>query len=70
MGRMQNANEALNQLIWERCPKNSAAGKEIVEMATTAAVVLQFNDVGHGILNVMKSLDAKIGYFTRHGILK
>ena len=66
-GQTQNANESFNQLIWKRCPKNSMAGREIVEMATAAAV-LQFNDGGIGVLNVMKTLNMEVGYFARRGI--
>jgi len=66
-GQTQNANESLNQLIWKRCPKNSVAGREIVEIATAAAV-LQFNDGGYGVVNVMKSLNMEVGYFARRGI--
>ena len=62
-------NEAFNQLIWKRCPKTIFAGKQILDIAVSSSV-LNFNDGGQGILNVMKRLKLKRGVFVKHGLLR
>ena len=47
-GCIQNANEALNKLIWQRCPKSIFVSKKIVDLATASAV-LYFNDGCNGL---------------------
>ena len=37
-GKTQNANEALNNLIWTKCPKNVYAEKEVLEMGVSSAI--------------------------------
>ena len=50
-GKTQNANEALNNLIWTKCPKNVYVEREVLEMGVSSAVI-NFNNGACGILNV------------------
>jgi hypothetical protein len=67
-GETQNVNESFNQLIWKRCPKTIFVGKQIVDIAA-ASSVLQFNDGGKGIANVLKALKLKSGVYVKRGLL-
>ena len=51
-GATQNANEALNGVIWSRIPKRIFAGKATLEMATHSAV-LCYNKGANGVLDVL-----------------
>ena len=59
-GATQNANEALNALIWSRVPKRTFVGKSTLEMGTYSAV-LCYNDGAKGVLDVLSQ-------FELHGI--
>ena len=37
-GKMQNPNKALNNLIWEKCPKNVYNESEVLEMGVCSAI--------------------------------
>ena len=50
-GEMQNSNEALNSLIWTRCPKNVFVSRSTFEIGINSAV-LHFNDGENGIKSV------------------
>ena len=39
-GRMQNQNEAINQLYWIRCPKGVFAGNYVLELGVADAVIV------------------------------
>ena len=62
-GFTQNNNEALNQIVWQKCPKNIFVGKTVLEMAVSSAV-LNFNSGCCGILDVFKVLKLEPGQFT------
>ena len=51
-GETQNSNEALNSLIWTRCPKNIFVNRSTFETGIYSAV-LQFNDGEYGIKPVL-----------------
>jgi len=55
-GATQNANEALNGVIWSRIPKRILAGKATLEMATHSAV-LCYNEGANGVLDVLAQFD-------------
>ena len=38
-GKMQNANEALNNLIWAKYPKNVYVEIEVLEMGVCSAII-------------------------------
>ena len=52
-GKTQNANEALNAVIWSRLPKTTFVWRETIELGTFSAVI-HFNYGRNGILNVLR----------------
>ena len=62
-GKTQNVNEALNNLIWTKCPKNFYVEREVLEMGVCSAII-NFNDGACGTLNVFRNTNMKPGYFT------
>ena len=63
-GQTQNANEALNKIIWQRCPKTIFVAKTIIDIATSSAV-LYFNDGAQGLLKVFDTLSIVPGIHTQ-----
>ena len=57
-GKTQNANEALNGLIWSRLPKTVFVGRETIEMGVNSAII-HFNDRHKGILKVLEHFGLK-----------
>ena len=51
-GRTQNANEALSQVIWNKCPKNIFVESIVLETAVSAAII-SFNDGFCGLVSVL-----------------
>jgi len=64
-GKTQNDNEALNGLVFQRCPKAIYTGRETLELAVCSAV-LNFNDGLVGVLNVMNMLGIVPGRYTNN----
>ena len=62
-GQTQNVNEAFNQIIWRKAPKDTLVTRRTVEVATASAA-LHFNDGSSGILSVYEELGAVPGHFT------
>ena len=62
-GQTQNANEALNNLIWTKCPKNVYAEREVLEMGVSSAII-NFNIGACDTLNVFRNANMEPGYFT------
>lgn len=56
----QNANESLNSMIWQLCPKTSGCGRRIAEIAVYEAVII-FNEGRRARLHVMEKLGFQIG---------
>ena len=52
-GNTQNANEALNGLIWARVPKRVFVSKSTLEMGTYSAI-LAYNDGAKGFISVFR----------------
>ncbi len=50
-GKTQNSNEALNNLIWRKCPKGDFVDRATLECAVNSAVI-QFNDGPNAISDV------------------
>ena len=65
-GRTQNVNEAFNQLVWKRAPKDVFIGKYVFQIAVASAVV-SFNDGASGILKTMEKIGLKVGFFNLEG---
>ena len=59
-GEIQNSNEAFNNIIWNKCPKNVYLGRS-VEIGANSAV-LDFNDVSFGVSSVFKYFGISNGY--------
>ncbi|CAN7995715.1 unnamed protein product, partial [Ixodes hexagonus] len=56
-GRTQNANEALNQMIWARCPKTTFGSFRAVQTAVDDAIAC-YNDGNLSRIKVLKQLGA------------
>ena len=59
-GYTQNSCEALNHLIWARCPKSKHSGRDHIDAAVAGAVIA-FNDGNSGVANVLKHLGINPG---------
>lgn len=59
-GRTQNANEALNQMIWARCPKTTFGSFKTVQTAVDDAIAC-YNDGNLSRIKVLKQLGATPG---------
>ena len=64
-GETQNSNEALNSIIWNKCPKNVYVGRPVLEMGVHAAV-LEFNEGSYGINAVFNRFGILIGFCTQN----
>lgn len=64
----QNPNESLNQLIWKKCPKKVYAGRKVVELCTSSAV-LSFNEGILGTSDVFKRMGISPGYHCEQGMI-
>lgn len=64
-GLTQNANEALHQLVWDRCPKQGFAGRSTVETAAGLAA-LEFNRGARSLCGVMSRLGVPAGKHSKH----
>ena len=52
-GQTQNSNEALNHIIWNKCPKNIYVSRTILELGVYSAI-LEFNEGSFGVDLVFK----------------
>ena len=55
-GQTHHTNEALNAIIWTRCPKNIFVGRRTLEMGVNSAI-LNFNDGSKGLSDVLNYFD-------------
>ena len=65
-GLSQNANESVNSLVWNRCPKHRNRGLKSVETAAASAI-MQFNIGATGRHGVMKELEIPAAFYTKAG---
>ena len=61
-GKTQNINEAINSVIWKRCPKDVFAARQTLELGVSAAVI-SYNDGASGLLNIFHLIKIKPGIF-------
>ena len=54
-GQTQNANEAFNNCIWRKAPKDTFVARGTLEVAVASAVI-HFNEGGNGMLQVFNNL--------------
>ena len=52
-GQTQNSNEALNHIVWKKCPKNIYVSRTILELGVYSAI-LEFNEGSFGVDLVFK----------------
>ena len=64
-GETQNANESLNNVIWNKCPKSVYVGRPVLEMGVHSAV-LEFNEGSCGIDSVFKHFGIQTGSCTHN----
>ena len=62
-GKTQNQNESCNSMIWERVPKITYVGKDILDFAVYDAAA-NFNDGRLGTIDLFKQLNTHPGYYT------
>ena len=61
-GQTQNANEAFNQIIWTKCPKQQFASRKTLERATHSAVI-SYNDRFSSLKKVFSKLSVPHGNY-------
>ena len=65
-GTAQNPNEAFNQFVWQRCPKQTFLSKQVLESGVYSSV-LTYNDGFISLKNLFKKLDIKPGKYFLEG---
>ena len=60
-GKTQKANEALNNIIWSKCPKNVYLDRPVLELGVYSAV-LSYNDGNLGLKDVLGCFDLQMGH--------
>ena len=68
-GQNQNANEAFNNCIWRKAPKDTFVARRTLEVAVVSAVI-HFNEGGNGMLQVFNNCGIAPGHFTIQGYAK
>ena len=63
-GKTQNNSEALNGLIWKKLPKDIFAGRDVLEIDVSSAII-NFNDGFCGLIDILGALNLNPGYFTQ-----
>ena len=66
-GKTQNVNEALNVVIWQKCPKRVYVGRITLEVGAASAVII-YNDGTKGLLPVYNKMGITPGYFILSGM--
>ena len=59
-GKTQNANEALNNLIWNKCPKNVFVQQYVLQCSVNSAII-EFKEGPNGIHDFLKTLGIVAG---------
>ena len=62
-GTTQNNNEALNGVIWQKCPKEVFVERQTLEVGVCSAIV-NFNSGMNGVISVLRDLGMVPGHFT------
>lgn len=63
-GETQNANEALNQIIWKRLPKDVFVGRSTLEIGVYSAII-GYNDGYEGLLKLIQCCGLEPGAYTK-----
>ena len=62
-GKTQNANESFNGMIWNRVPKSTHVGLNILNLGVFDAIT-HFNYGSKATLDVLKQLNIEPGFYT------
>ena len=62
-GKTQNANESINNIIWQKCPKNNFVQKDTLQCGVNSAVI-QFSEGPCGVHDVLKYFSIEPGFVT------
>ena len=68
-GTTQNPNEAVNQIVWKKCPKDTFISKMILEIGAASAVI-NFNDGMSGFEKLFRRLNLSFGVSTKKGAIE
>lgn len=68
-GTTQNPNEAVNQIIWKKCPKDTFVSKPVLDIGVASAVI-QFNDGLSGFQKLFQRLNLSVGTYTKAGAIE
>ena len=63
MGKTQNSNESLHNMLWHNSPKSKHVGQKSL-VASTALAVLSFNDGSLSYSRLMEELGIKVSHHT------
>ena len=64
-GKTQNANESINNIIWQKCPKNNFVKKDTLQIGVNSAI-FQFNEGPCGVDDVLRYLSIEPGAVLIH----
>ena len=68
-GTTQNLNEALDQIVWKKCPKDTFISKIGLEIGVASAVI-NFNDGMSGFEKLFSHLNLSLGVNTKSGAIE
>ena len=68
-GTTQNANEAVNQIVWKKCPKDTFISRIVLEIGV-ASVVINFNDGMSGFEKLFSRLNLSFGVIINSGAIE
>ena len=68
-GQTQNANEAFNHILWQKCPKQVFVGRDTIKLSLYSAVI-NFNIGFSGIMQALRTLGLSISKYANHGCIK
>ena len=68
-GYSQNDNEAINSVIWKKCPKHVFVFKKVLKIAVESATI-EFNEGSNGLKPVFYDLGLSFGYFIKKDLNK
>ena len=68
-GTTQNPNEALDQIVWKKCPKDTFISKIGLEIGVASAVI-NFNDGMSGFEKLFSHLNLSLGVNTKSGAIE
>ena len=68
-GTTQNSNEAVNQIVWKKCPKDTFISRIVLEIGV-ASVVINFNDGMSGFEKLFSRLNLSFGVIIKSGAIE